>query len=54
MRLQTDQQFQQNYINNLNDRFSFNMFLTEICCRQAFAAEQNFANLKKEYQNLKE
>ena len=47
MRLQTDQEFQQNDIKKLNTEFDVRMFSTEIRGGKAFAAEQKIRRFKK-------
>ena len=51
-RLQTDQEFKQNKIFDLNKKFNVNMFLTPVRGGKAFAAEQKLRELK-EYLGLK-
>ena len=47
MRLQTDQEFQQNEIKKINLKYNFDMFSTNIRGGKAFAAEQKIRELKK-------
>ena len=47
MRLQTDQEFQQNEIKKLNLKYNVEMFSTQIRGGKAFAAEQKIRELKK-------
>ena len=47
MRLQTDQEFQQNEIKKLNLKYNVEMFSTRIRRGKAFAAEQKIRELKK-------
>ena len=47
MRLQTDQEFQQNEIKKLNLKYNVEMFSTRIRSGKAFAAEQKIRELKK-------
>ena len=47
MRLQTDLEFNQNKIKELNKKFDVDMFHTRLCGRKAFAAEQKIRELKK-------
>ena len=47
MRLQADQEFIQNEIKNLNNKYKVNMFSTRIRGRKAFAAEKKICKLKK-------
>ena len=47
MRLQTDQEFQQNEIKKLNLKYNVEMFSTRIRGGKAFAAEQKIRELKK-------
>ena len=47
MRLQTDQEFQQNKIKKLNVKYNVEMFSTRIRGGKAFAAEQKIRELKK-------
>lgn len=47
MRLQTNQEFQQNDIKRLNAKYNVDMFCTRIRDRKAFAAEQKIKELKK-------
>ena len=47
MRLQTDQEFQQNEIKKLNVKYNVEMFSTRIRGGKAFAAEQKIRELKK-------
>ena len=47
MRLQTNQEFQQNDIKRLNAKYNVDMFCTRIRDRKAFAAEQKIKKLKK-------
>ena len=47
MRLQTDQEFSQNEIKNLNKKFNVQMLSTNIRGGKAFAAEQKIRELKK-------
>ena len=47
MRLQTDQEFQQNEIKKLNQKYNVEMFSTRLRGGKAFAAEQKIKELKK-------
>ena len=47
MRLQTDQEFQQNEIKKLNRKYNVEMFSTRLRGGKAFAAEQKIRELKK-------
>ena len=47
MRLQTDQEFQQNEIKKINLKYNVDMFSTNIRGGKAFAAEQKIRELKK-------
>ena len=47
MRLQTDLEFQQNEIKNLNKKYNVEMFSTRIRGGKAFAAEQKIREFKK-------
>ena len=47
MKLQTDQEFQQNEIKKLNQKYNVEMFNTRIRGGKAFAAEQKIRELKK-------
>ena len=47
MRLQTDQEFQQNEIKKLNVKYNVEMFSSRIRGGKAFAAEQKIRELKK-------
>ena len=47
MRLQTDQEFQQNEIKKLNQKYNVEMFSTRLRGSKAFAAEQKIRELKK-------
>ena len=47
MRLQTDQEFQQNEIKRLNQKYNVEMFSTRLRGGKAFAAEQKIRELKK-------
>ena len=47
MRLQTDQEFQQNEIKKLNVKYNVEMFSSRIRGEKAFAAEQKIRELKK-------
>ena len=47
MRLQTDLEFNQNKIKQLNKKFDVDMFHTKVRGRKAFAAEQKLENLKR-------
>ena len=47
MRLQTDQEFQQNEIKKLNQKYNVEMFSTRLRGGKAFAAEQKIRELKK-------
>ena len=47
MRLQTDLEFKQNQIKNLNDEFYIEMFHTKVQGGKAFAAEQKIRGFKK-------
>ena len=53
-KLQTDQEFKQKKIFNLNKKFNVDMFLTAVRSRKAFAVEQELRKLKKKkYLGLK-
>ena len=47
MRLQTDLEFNQNKIKELNKKFDVDMFHTRLHGGKAFAAEQKIRDLKK-------
>ena len=47
MRLQTDQEFQQNNIKKLNKEYDVEMYSTKLRGVKAFAAEQKSCELKK-------
>ena len=47
MRLQTDQEFQQNNIKQLNKGYDLEMYSTKLRGGKAFAAEQKIRELKK-------
>ena len=47
MKLQTDQEFQQNEIKKLNKKYDVEMFSTRLRGGKAFAAEQKIRELKK-------
>ena len=47
MRLQTDLEFQQNEIKNLNKKYNVEMFSTRVRCGKAFVAEQKIKEFKK-------
>ena len=47
MRLQTDQQFKQKNIEELNKKFNIEMYSTHLRCGKAFAAEKKSRELKK-------
>ena len=47
MRLQTDQESQQNEIKNLNSKYNVEMFSTELWRGKAFTAEQKIREFKK-------
>ena len=47
MRLQTDLEFQQNEIKNLNNKCNVEMFSTRVRGGKAFAAEQKIREFKK-------
>ena len=47
MRLQTDLEFNQNKIKELNKKFDVDMFHTQLHGGKAFAAEQKIRELKK-------
>ena len=47
MRLQTDQEFQQNDIKKLNTEFDISMFSTRVTGGEAFVAEQKIREYKK-------
>ena len=47
MRLQTDLEFQQNKIKNLNKKYNVEMFSTRVRGGKAFAAEQKIREFKK-------
>ena len=48
MRLQTDHEFQQAEIKNLNKKFNVDMFSTSVHGGKAFAAEQKIRELKNQ------
>ena len=53
-RLQTDQEFQQRKMYDLNKKYNVNMFSTAVRGGKAFVAEQKLRELKeKEYLGLK-
>ena len=52
MRLQVDQEFQQNEIKQLNKKYLVKMFSTEVSGRKAFAAEQKIRELNKRISKL--
>ena len=47
MHLQTDLEFNQNKIKQLNQKFDVDMFHTQLCGGKAFAAEQKIREFKK-------
>ena len=47
MRLQTDQEFQQNEVEKLNSKFNVKMFSSKVRGEKAFAAEQKNREFKK-------
>ena len=47
MRLQTDLDFQQNYMKRLNQKFNVEMFSSHVCGGKAYAAEQKIREFKK-------
>ena len=47
MRLQTDVEFQQNKIKNLNSKFNVEMFSSKVRGGKAFAAEQKIRDLTR-------
>ena len=47
MRLQTDLEFQQNAIKNLNEKFNIEMYSTKLREGKVFAAEQKICKFKK-------
>ena len=47
MRVQTDLEFQQNEIKNLNKKYNVEMFSTRVRGGEAFAAEQKIREFKK-------
>ena len=49
MRLQTDQEFKQRKMFELNKKFTVEMYSTNLRGRKAFAAEQIIRELKKIY-----
>ena len=49
MRLQTDLEFKQNQILNLNDEFNVEMFHTQLRGGKALAAQKKSENLKNFY-----
>ena len=54
-RLQTDQEFQQRKVYDLNKKYNVNMFSTAVRGGKAFVAEQKLRELKeKEYLGLKQ
>ena len=52
IRLQTDQEFKQKKIFDLNKTFNVDMFSTAVKGGNAFAAEQKLRELNKEYLGL--
>ena len=54
MRLQTDLEFQQNEIRQLNKKYNVEMFSTKVRGGKAFAAEQKIRELKKMLPKLKD
>ena len=52
-RLQTDQEFKQRKIYELNKKYIVGMFLMVVRGGKAFAAEQKLRKLKKEYLDLR-
>ena len=53
MRLQTDNDFQQTKIKDLNDKYNITMFTANVRGRKAFAAEQKIRELKKRISKIK-
>ena len=53
MRLQTDNEFQQVKIKDLNDKFKVTIFITNVWGGKAFAAEQKIRERKNEIQKTK-
>ena len=49
MRLQTDQEFKQRNIEELNKKFDVEMYSTHLRGGKAFAAEQKIRELKKNF-----
>ena len=47
MRLQTDQEFKQRNIEELNEKFNVEIYSTHLRGRKAFAVEQKICELKK-------
>ena len=47
MRLQTDQEFKQRNIEELNKKFNVEIYSTHLRCGKVFAAEQKIRELKK-------
>ena len=52
MRLQVDQEFEQNGIKQLNKKSLIEMFTTKVRNRKAFAAEQKICELRKRISKL--
>ena len=52
MRLQVDQEFQQNEIKHLNKKFQVEIFSTKVRSGKAFAAEQKIIESKKRISKL--
>ena len=53
MRLQTDNEFQQVKIKDLNHKYNVTMFTTNVRGGKAFAAEQKIRELKKRISKVK-
>ena len=49
MRLQTDQEFKQKNIEELNKKFNIEMYSTHLRCGKAFAAEKKKSRTKKTF-----
>ena len=54
MRLQTDNEFQQKKIKDLNERYNVTKFTTSVRGGKAFVAEQKIRELKKRMLKIKE
>ena len=52
MRLQTDLEFKQKKIYDLNKKYNVEMCSSAVRCEKAFAAEQNLRELKKRISRL--